>query len=289
MASLQESLNKFKQQQEKCQSTLTSVAAARAATSKASHSHKVVPVSTSSSSSRAPAAVKFSNDTERLQHINTIRKSPVGAQIKRVIDLLLETRQALTPEQINDNCYVDVNANKAVFDSLRNNHKVNYDGKRFSYKSKHDLKDKKQLLDLVRKFPEGIAIVDLKDAYPSVMDDLQALKSSGQIWLLSNLDSQEDIAYPNDPKVPLIKVDDDLKLLFRGIELPRDMVDIEKDLQKNGMKPATNTARRKAMAQMHGINHSKPKPKKKREISKRTKLTNAHLPELFQNLNVPDT
>lgn len=90
MASLQESLNKFKQQQEKCQSTLTSVAAARAATSKASHSQKVVPVSTSSSSSRAPAAVKFSNDTERLQHINTIRKSPVGAQIKRVIDLLLE-------------------------------------------------------------------------------------------------------------------------------------------------------------------------------------------------------
>lgn len=118
---------------------------------------------------------------------------------------------------------------------------------------------------------------------------MQALKSSAQIWLLSNLDSQEDIAYPNDPRVPLIKVDDDLKLLFRGIELPRDMVDIEKDLQKNGMKPATNTARRKAMAQMHGISRSKPKPKKKRELSKRTKLTNAHLPELFQNLNVPDT
>lgn len=107
--------------------------------------------------------------------------------------------------------------------------------------------------------------------------------------MLSNLDSQEDIAYPNDPKVPLIKVDDDLKQLFRGIELPRDMVDIEKDLQKNGMKPATNTARRKATAQVHGIAPSKPKPKKKREITKRTKLTNAHLPELFQNLNVPDT
>jgi hypothetical protein len=29
---------------------------------------------------------------------------------------------------------VDVNANKAVFDSLRNNPKVHYDGKHFSYK-----------------------------------------------------------------------------------------------------------------------------------------------------------
>lgn len=112
----------------------------------------------------------------------------------------------------------------------------------------------------------------------------QALKAAGQIWLLSNFDSQEDIAYPNDPKVP-IKVDDDLKQLFRSIELPRDMIDIEKDLQKNGMRPATNTAKRRSAAQIQGIS-SKPKPKKKKsEISKRTKLTNAHLPELFQNLN----
>lgn len=286
MASLQESLSKFKKQQEKCQSTLTSIAS-KAGSSRSVTNLKAAPVGTSSINAKSPApAVKFSNDTERLQHINSIRKAPVGAQIKRVIDLLLETRQAFTPDQINEACYVDANANKAVFDSLRNNPKVNYDGRCFSYKSKHDVKDKNQLLVLVRKFPEGIAVIDLKDAYPTVMEDLQALKAAGQIWLLSNFDSQEDIAYPNDPRVP-IKVDDDLKQLFRGIELPRDMIDIEKDLQKNGMKPATNTAKRRAMAQVHGIG-PKPKPKKKKhEISKRTKLTNAHLPELFQNLNVP--
>lgn len=112
----------------------------------------------------------------------------------------------------------------------------------------------------------------------------QALKAAGQIWLLSNFDSQEDIAYPNDPRVP-VKVDDDLKQLFRGIELPRDMIDIERDLQKNGMKPATNTAQRRARSEVHGLS-SKPKPKKKKhEITKRTKLTNAHLPELFRNLD----
>lgn len=99
------------------------------------------------------------------------------------------------------------------------------------------------------------------------------------------MDSQEDIAYPNDHRLPTIIVDSDLKKLFREIELPRDMIDIEKDLQKNGMKPATNTAKRRAMAQVHGI-APKPKPKKKKhEISKRTKLTNAHLPELFHNRN----
>ncbi|KAK3228753.1 hypothetical protein Dsin_000634 [Dipteronia sinensis] len=281
---LQEKLDRFKRQQEKCQSTLSSIAA-KAGPSRATTTAnaKFTPVP-APNIVRSPApAVKFSNDTERLQHINSIRKAPVGAQIKRVIDILLDTRLAYTPEQINELCYVDVNSNKAVFDSLRNNPKVYYDGKRFSYKSKHALKDKSQLIVLVRKFPEGIAVIDLKDAYPTVMEDLQALKAAGQIWLLSNFDSQEDIAYPNDPRVP-IKVDDDLKQLFRGIELPRDMLDIEKDLQKNGMKPATNTAKRRAAAQVQGVS-SKAKPKKKKhEISKRTKLTNAHLPELFQNL-----
>ncbi|CAN1826555.1 General transcription factor IIE subunit 2 [Linum perenne] len=269
---LQEQLDKFKKQQEKMHSMLSSI------TPKAG-TYAAPP------GAKAPApAVKFSNDTERLQHINSIRKAPVGAQIKRVIDLLLEvTRQAFTAQQINEACHVDVNSNKAVFESLKNNLKVNYDGRHFSYKSKHDLRDKNQLLHLIRKFPEGIAAIDLKDAYPTVMEDLQALKAAGQIWLLSNMDSQEDIAYPNDPRT-VIKVDDDLKQLFRGIELPRDMLDIEKDLQKNGMKPATNTAKRRAAAQIQGVS-SKPKTKKKKhEISKRTKLTNAHLPELFKHL-----
>ncbi|KAA0044840.1 hypothetical protein IC582_016978 [Cucumis melo] len=275
---LQEQLDRFKKQQERCQSTLSGIAASK---SVSKSTPKFTPAPAASIARPLAPAVKFSNDTERLQHINSIRKSPVGAQIKRVIDLLLETRQAFTPEQINEACYVDINSNKAVYDSLRNNPKVHYDGRRFSYKSKHDLKDKNQLLYLIRKFPEGIAVIDLKDAYPSVMEDLQALKASGQVWLLSNFDSQEDIAYPNDPRIQ-IKVDDDLKQLFREIELPRDMLDVEKDLQKNGMKPATNTAKRRANAQH--VASSKPKPKKKKqEISKRTKLTNAHLPELFKN------
>ncbi|KAK9950199.1 hypothetical protein M0R45_005700 [Rubus argutus] len=232
----------------------------------------------------AAKSFTFSNDSDRLQQINSIRQAPVGAQIKRVIDLLLETRQALTPELINEACSVDVNANKAVFESLRKNPKVCYDGKRFSYKSKHDLKDKNQLLSLIREFSEGIPVIDLKDSYPTVMEDLQALKAAGDIWLLSNFDSQEDIAYPNDPRLPSTKVDDELKLFFRRIELPRDMLDIEKDFQKNGIKPATDTAKRRAMAQSQGIQAKSMPKEKKNEIRKRTKLINSHLPELFKSM-----
>ncbi|KAI3899448.1 hypothetical protein MKW92_010146, partial [Papaver armeniacum] len=74
--SLQEQLARFKQQQqEKCQSTL---------------SRSTPRFATSSSIAAKAPAVKFSNDTERLLHINTIRKAPIEAQLRRVIAIMYE-------------------------------------------------------------------------------------------------------------------------------------------------------------------------------------------------------
>ena len=42
-----------------------------------------------------------------------------------------------------------------------------------SLQAKHDVKNKNELLVLIRKCIEGIAVIDLKDAYPNVMEDLQ--------------------------------------------------------------------------------------------------------------------
>ncbi|XP_026403220.1 uncharacterized protein LOC113298641 [Papaver somniferum] len=279
MMALQKNLIKFNQQQEKCLSALSSINV-RAGSSRAAP--PTVPIATSSSiATKFPT--KFSENTQRYQLIHCIKNSEPGAQVKRVIDLLRETRGDFTAEQIEEACYVDAIKNKVVFNSLTHNVKVKYDGKRFSYKPTHDIKNKTELLQLIRKNPEGIAISELKDSYRLVMEDLQALKASGVVWWLSNSDCREDVAYPNDPRIT-IKVDDEIKQLFRAEELPRDMIDIERYLRGNGMKPKTDTARRRAMAQVHGLN-PKPKAKKKpRNISKRTKLTNAHLPELFQDI-----
>jgi transcription initiation factor TFIIE subunit beta len=85
---LNERLSKFKQQQERCQTTLSSIAATQASTAKLHISSRSKPVNAPAAPAKQIPAVKFSNDTERLQHINSIRKSPVGAQIKLVIELL---------------------------------------------------------------------------------------------------------------------------------------------------------------------------------------------------------
>ncbi|KAH9618150.1 hypothetical protein KSS87_022974 [Heliosperma pusillum] len=411
--SLRDNLARFQKQQERCQTTLSKYSArqapAKASTSQNTHStmrKETPPIAPLANMGISTPAGKFSENTEKLQLINNIRRAPVGAQMKKVIELLEKTRQAFTADEINKACYVDMNTNKEVFDSLTKNVKVKYDGLRFSYKSKYEIKDKDNLFQTIERYQEGIAIFDLKDSYLDVMKDLQGasgitgggrramspvegevwanrevqeglfggekrvdwlvemkssliaykmrwrsgvgsvwavegwyfrnsrylmflkvfcfrdmspypypypclsplrtgssclkiskfesevsgiwipghtLKAEGKIWLLSNFDSKEDIAYPNDPRLSSFKVDDDLKQLFRGIDLPQDFLDIEKDLRQKGLTPATDTARRKAAAQVQGVS-SKSKTPKKKEITKRTKLTNAHLPELFEKL-----
>uniref|UniRef100_A0A0D3FEI4 TFIIE beta domain-containing protein n=3 Tax=Oryza TaxID=4527 RepID=A0A0D3FEI4_9ORYZ len=281
---LHERLNKFRQQQERCQTTLSSIAANQASTPRSNITRWVQPTNGPSTPAKPPQR-KFSDDTERLQRINSVRKSPAAAQIKIVIELLEKTRQALTADQINEATYVHIHGNKEVFDRLKNNPKVHFDGNLFSYKSKYGVNGKDKLLSLIRKFPDGLAVAEIKDAYLAVLEDLKALKASGDVCLVaSTTKSDEGVVYPEIDPMSKIKFDDDLKELARSILLPRDMLDI-KELQKNGQPTRTNAAKRRADAQ---ILLYPPKPnkskKKPRGLTGRTKLTNAHLPELFMDL-----
>lgn len=85
---LNERLSKFKLQQERCQTTLSGIAANHASISMPKLAPGVRPVNAPLAPVKPLQPIKFSNDTERLQHINSVRKSVVGAQIKLVIELL---------------------------------------------------------------------------------------------------------------------------------------------------------------------------------------------------------
>jgi len=81
---LREQLDKFNKQQEKCQSTLSSISSSRTALSRS-----YVPAATTSQKPNVFRG-KFSENTKQLQHITNIRNSAVGAQMKIVIDLLFK-------------------------------------------------------------------------------------------------------------------------------------------------------------------------------------------------------
>ncbi|VAH55460.1 unnamed protein product [Triticum turgidum subsp. durum] len=281
---LNDGLARFRLQQERNHAILSTIAATKTSSSSSTKPSQQRPAPTPTlrpAAKPAPPApaVRFSDDTARLQKINEVRTSTVGSQLKKVIHLLETTREALTAHQINQQIYVDIDGNKDVAESLRNNAKVRFDGRRYSYKPTHDVTAKGELLTLIKSLPAGLLVSEVKDAYPDVQDDLQALKSSGDVYLL--LGEGGIIAYPNDPR-SMMEVDAELKKLFHDIKLPQDMLDIEKELRKNREKPATDTMKRRAAEQVHG---HQPKPKKamknSRGITSRTKITNAHLPWLL--------
>ena len=89
---LNESLSRFRLQQERCHASLSTIAAAKtppaaaAAATKPQHWH---PAAAPRPPARPTApAVRFSDDTARLQKMHAVRHSAVGSQIKDVIELL---------------------------------------------------------------------------------------------------------------------------------------------------------------------------------------------------------
>lgn len=54
----------------------------------------------------------------------------------------------------------------------------------FLWQSKHDLKNKDELLVLVRKLPEGVPMGDLKDSYPGIAADVQVQRLITQLYCI---------------------------------------------------------------------------------------------------------
>ncbi|CAI5521480.1 unnamed protein product [Closterium sp. Naga37s-1] len=189
-------------------------------------------------------------------------------------------RQGLTAEQVEAVTMVDVTTSRELQASLRANPKVAVHGNTYIYKAKHELAGRDDLLRLIREHKDGIPMGDVRDSYSGVAAHVQELRALGQAWVLFNADSGDEVLFPNDPRIA-IKVDPDIRALFRRIDLPRDLTDLEKELQRCGQNPAMPAVRRlQALEGAMTAQTQKPKAKRKRE-SKRTKYTNNHLPELF--------
>lgn len=203
----------------------------------------------------------------------------MGAQMMKVILLLKKERRSLSPEEIETETFVDISLSAELQRNLRSNPKVAFEGGRYIYKATYSLAGKEELLHLIRTHKDGIPSTEVEDSYPTVSNDIEELRSAGQVWKLQNSDSKVDILYPNDPRIQ-ITVDDDIRQLVHSVKLS-DWHDMERELKRAGMVPATSAARRESM-----LADTSRQGKKRRE-SKRTKYTNSHLPELLRGIEMP--
>ncbi|CAI5998991.1 unnamed protein product [Closterium sp. NIES-64] len=182
-------------------------------------------------------------DAGKYEAVLRVRQLPLGQKIKKVIDLLFRERQGLTAEQVEAVTMVDVTTSRELQASLRANPKVAVHGNTYIYKAKHELAGRDDLLRLIREHKDGIPMGDVRDSYSAVAQHVQELRAMGQAWVLFNADSGDEVLFPNDPRIA-IKVDPDIRALFRRIDLPRDLTDLEKELQRCGQNPAMPAVRR---------------------------------------------
>ncbi len=71
---------------------------------------------------------------------------------------------------------------------------------------------------LIRKFPEGMPVGEVRDAYSKVMADVDVLRQEGSLWTLPHHDSNELMLYPRDFP-PVISVSPDVAALWHEIEV----------------------------------------------------------------------
>lgn len=118
---------------------------------------------------------------------------------KRVMDLLHKFRKPMSTAELHNELGWPVDAPE-LWEMLTHNDKVSYDDtkKRFSYKAKHVLQDRREMLALIHKFPDGVLESDVVDSYLGAADDAAALLESGDVLFLVNAESRERVLYPID-------------------------------------------------------------------------------------------
>ena len=209
---------------------------------------------------------------------------------KRVMDLLNKTRKPLSAAELHNELGFPVDRGE-LWDMLLNNDKVMYNEttRRFSYRARHALEDRREMLALIQKHPDGIPMDDVTDAYQTADVDAKELIAGGMVMSLVNTETRDRILYPIDDAYEVV-VDEDIASMFHGVEVPEHDVDFDAALRKIGLEPAP---RRSAATPGHGGDDDddddeggggkKKKAKKKRAVNfERMKVTNVHLPELFK-------
>ena len=204
---------------------------------------------------------------------------------KRVMDLLHRTRKPMSTAELHNELGWPVDVPE-LWEMLLHNDKVLFDEtkRRFSYKAKHSLRDRREMLALIQKNPDGVLEEDVVDAYQGAVEDAAALIENGDVIFLVNAESRERVLYPVDDTYE-VHVDEDVSSAFHGVTIPAHDPDWDQALRQIGVEPAP----RRAHAARGGDDDDedddagKKKKKKRRAVNfERMKVTNVHLPELFK-------
>lgn len=228
--------------------------------------------------------------------VQAVRRGPPLPQIiKKALETLQREARPLSSTELAEAAGTGFKSwfherDTELWESLRNNEKIKYEGDRYAYKAKFVAKDKAELLALLTKRPEGTSMRELNDAYPGdvggerLTADIAAMQQEGAVWVIINSESKEGVVYPRDKSYEL-PVDDRIKRMWASMEVPTDPGALSRELQRAGIPVSA----RQSVIPPRSLPPSKEerRKKRKRDFSK-LHVTNVHLwDELFANKDLP--
>ncbi|CAD7697209.1 unnamed protein product [Ostreobium quekettii] len=211
------------------------------------------------------------NDPPRTQAQKRVPEVPVSKRLKDVVQCLRQHGGLMSAAEITAKCQVEMD-DPGLLEKLRANERVEQlqDG-RYLYKPKLDhVRDKEQLINHVRGNPSGTKWGDLSDAYPEVARDLEELRQGRRVFVYRSLDKDNDVVYPNDPKLLHVVVSEEVQALFRESKFEGTEEELEGALKKAGLV----RAKRRGVFERQQVERPRKAPRKR---SFRKHITNTHM------------
>jgi transcription initiation factor TFIIE subunit beta len=277
---LEKTLNKYRHGQKAASKIMTAAARDRAALDARSDAQyermKRAAEKQKAEQEAALAAMEVPIEPPKVVATNILAKQ------KHAIDTLFTQRRPMSNDELRVFLGYDCNVGP-LFEALRAHEKVNYDDETglFTYKAKHDVLCKEDILELVNNTPDGLAIEDVTDAYVKAKDDALALgETDDAVILLTNTETKKKVLFRKQPEYE-VPLNEEFIGAFLDVEIPEHDVDFDKALRREGIEPTPRPV------YDLGPQPELKKEKKKRKVNfERMNVTNVHMPELFKAAQV---
>ena len=166
---------------------------------------------------------------------------------KRVMDLLNVTRKPMSTAELHNELGFPVDSpSSGTCSSTTTRCCTTNRRDEFSYRAKHVIADRREMLALVQKHPDGILLDDVADAYAAAGDDAQALVDAGAAISLVNAESREKVLYPVDDAYE-VEVEEDVAGMFHAVEIPAHDPDFDAAVRTSGRSPRRDARRRRGL------------------------------------------
>lgn len=188
-----------------------------------------------------------------------------------IIEFLKKERIARNADEIKRGTIgnIDITTNPALAGHLtRNPRVVAYDNGTYAYCAVYpDVCERKNLETLLRSRLGGVLLDDIKDAYPTVEQDIEELIENELIWKITNTETKQDVLYWHDKSLD-VEIDERLRKMWHEIKMPTTDGIFAAELVSRGL------AKEEKKGVVTSLRSKRPAASRKR---RRVKVTNTHL------------